>query len=101
LYDPAVHISHVAFARPRFFVMYPLRHLQSDCRVLPISADEDAWHGRHTLADDAATTGEYVLFPQSVHACGPAAVLYFPSTHDRHAAPFAPLYPALHWQSLA
>jgi hypothetical protein len=58
-------------------------------------------HGTHTLADVAATAGEYVLLPQSVHACGPGAVLYVPCTHVTHGCPFAPVYPALHWQSLA
>jgi hypothetical protein len=101
LYDPAVHIWHVALTVPRLFVRNPLRHLQSDGCVLPLSDLEFVWHGTHTLADVAATAGEYVLLPHSVHACGPGAVLNVPGTHAVHGWPFAPVYPALHWQSLA
>jgi hypothetical protein len=101
LYDPALQISHVALATPRFFVRYPMRQWQSDCRVLPMSEVELAWHGEHTLLEDAATTEEKVLLPQSVHLLGPTIVLYVPCTHPRHTPPFAPVYPALHWQSLA
>jgi hypothetical protein len=101
LYDPAVHIWHVALTVPRLFVRYPRRHLQSDGWLLPIRDLEFVWHATHTLAVVAATAGEYVLFPQSVHTCGPSAVLYVPGTHAVHVWPFAPVYPALHWQSVA
>jgi len=101
LNDPALHTWHVAFAKPRLFVMYPGRHLQSDCRVLPMSDFDDVWHPRHTLLDVAATAGENVLLPHSVHLSGPSVVLYVPGTHAMHAWPFAPVYPALHWQSVA
>jgi hypothetical protein len=101
LYEPALHISHVAFGAPRLFVRYPLRQWQSDCLVLPISDVELPWHARHTLLEDAATTDEYVLFPHSVQVLGPTVGLYVPCTHERHTAPFAPVYPALHLQSLA
>jgi hypothetical protein len=69
--------------------------------VLPIRDVEFAWHDRHTLLEDAATSDEYVLFPHSVHASGPTVGLYVPCSHPRQTAPFAPVYPALHWQSLA
>jgi hypothetical protein len=62
---------------------------------------DDVWHKVHTLLDDAATAGEYVLLPHSVHLAGPSVGLYVPDTHTRHDWPFAPVYPALHWQSLA
>jgi hypothetical protein len=101
LYDPALHIWHVAFTAPRLFVRYPITQWQSDCRVLPISDVELPWHAAHTLLEVAATAGENVLFPHSVHVLGPMLVLYVPCTHPRHTAPFAPVYPALHWQSLA
>jgi len=101
LYDPALHISHVALAMPRFFVRYPIRQWQSDCRVLPISAVELPWHGAHTPLEDAATAEENVLFPHSVHVLGPMLVLYVPGTHPRHTAPFAPVYPTLHLQLVA
>jgi hypothetical protein len=101
LNDPALQISHVAFGAPRFFVRNPLRQWQSECRVLPIRDVEFAWHDRHTLLEDAATSDEYVLFPHSVHASGPTVGLYVPWSHARHTAPFAPVYPTLHAQSLA
>jgi hypothetical protein len=101
LNEPALHISHVAFAAPRLLVRKPSRQWQSDCLVLPISDVELPWHARHTLLDVAATTPEYVLFPHSVHACGPGTVLYVPCTHPRQTCPFAPVYPALHLQSIA
>ena len=69
--------------------------------MLPISEVELLWHAAHTLLDVAATADEYVLFPHNVHVLGPTAGLYVPCTHDRHGCPFAPVYPALHWQSLA
>jgi hypothetical protein len=101
LNDPALHTWHVAFAKPRLFVMYPGRHLQSDCRVLPMSDFDDVWHPRHTLLEVAATACENVLLPHSVHLSGPSVVLYVPGTHAMHAWPFSPVYPALHWQSVA
>jgi hypothetical protein len=101
LYDPAEHIWHVGLSLPRLFVRYPRRHLQSDGRVLPITDTELSWHPRQTTLDDAATTPEYVLFPHSVQGLGPTVGLYVPCTHDRHVAPFAPVDPALHWQSVA
>jgi len=78
LYEPALHISHVAFAAPRFFVRNPIRQWQSDCRVLPINEVELLWHAKHTLLDVAAATDEYVLFPHSVQLFGPLTVLYVP-----------------------
>jgi hypothetical protein len=101
LYDPALQIWHVALGAPRWFVRNPLRQWQSDCRVLPISDVELAWHAKHTLLDVAATTPEYVLFPHSVHTSGPTVGLYVPCTHAIHTAPSAPVYPALHLQSIA
>jgi hypothetical protein len=101
LYDPALHIWHVALAAPRLLVRKPNRQWQSDCRVLPISDVELPWHAKHTLLDVAATTPEYVLFPHSVQALDPTVGLYLPCTHARHTAPSAPVYPALHLQSLA
>jgi hypothetical protein len=101
LYDPALQIWHVAFGAPRWFVRNPLRQWQSDCRVLPISDVELPWHAKHTLLDVAASTDEYVLFPHRVQVLGPTVGLYVPSTHEVHTAPFAPVYPALHRQSLA
>ena len=69
--------------------------------MLPISAVELPWHGAHTLLEDAATAGENVLLPHSVHALGPTTVLYVPCTHPRHTCPLAPVYPALQRQSTA
>jgi hypothetical protein len=97
LYVPALHIWHVAFPEPRCLVRYPLKQWQSDCRVLPRFEVELPWHTAHTLLELAATAEENVLFPHSVHACAPTAVLYVPCTHARHSCPFAPVYPTLHW----
>jgi hypothetical protein len=69
--------------------------------VLPIRDVEFDWQAKHTLLEDAATSDEYVLFPHSVHASGPTVGLYVPWSHARHTAPFAPVYPTLHAQSLA
>jgi hypothetical protein len=54
-------------------------------------------HGEHC----AAPLRENVLLPHSMHLSGPSVVLYVPGTHAMHAWPFAPVYPALHWQSVA
>jgi hypothetical protein len=59
------------------------------------------WHAVHTALDVAASAEEYVLFPHKVHALGPISVLYVPCTHPRHTSPSAPVYPALHRQSIA
>jgi len=101
LYDPAEHSSHVSFAVPRFLVRNPTRQWQSDCRVLPMSDVALPWHAVHTSLDVAASAEEYVLFPHKVHALGPISVLYVPCTHPRHTSPSAPVYPALHRQSIA
>jgi hypothetical protein len=101
LYVPALHIWHVALLDPRFFVRNPLKQWQSDCLVLPLFELELLWHAAHTLLEFAATAEENVLFPHSVHAWAPTAVLYVPCTHARHCCPFAPVYPTLHWQVVA
>lgn len=48
-----------------------------------------------------AAASEYVPSSQYVHGSEPVAPLYSPATHASHGAPFGPVYPALHEQSVA
>ena len=76
---------------------------QSHSSILPLPATESEFTGHATHAAAAAAAAEvlYKPTPHKVQGRGPVVSLYDPAAHAVHAPPFAPVYPALHWQAVA
>jgi len=73
LYSPALHAVHCALSGPE----YPGLHVHT---LLPAGLEESAGHPKHSS--------------------GPTDVLKVPCRHSWQGDPFAPVYPALHLQSV-
>ena len=73
---------------------------QSHSSILPLPATESEFTGHATHAAAAAAAAEvlYKPTPHKVQGRAPVVFLYDPAAHAVHAPPFAPVYPALHWQ---
>ena len=91
LYVPATHCVHALPCWP----VEPVLQVQSISSLLATAELENAGQPKQTF-DVAATLVEYVFTGQFVHTPAPAITLYVPAAHGAHAAPFAPVYPALH-----
>jgi len=76
---------------------------QSHSSILPLPATESEFTGHATHAAAAAAAAEvlYKPTPHKVQGRAPVVSLYDPAAHAVHAPPFAPVYPALHWQAVA
>ena len=85
---PGMHAAHVMLAS--------LTHAVSSARPIPHTSQ--SWH---VASEVAASAVEYVCAEQLVHAADPSSGLYVPAAQLEHAAPSAPVYPALHLQSVA
>jgi hypothetical protein len=71
------------------------RHAVQDPPSCPVNPRLH-WHADVTTA----AAGESEFGKQLLHGNEPFETLYFPATQAVHAAPFAPVYPALQMQSV-
>jgi hypothetical protein len=98
LYFPAIQPAHV----PPFGPEYPRLQRQAETAVCP-EADVTEYAGQATqvISAVAPTVAENALAAQLVHAAEPEPALYFPATHNTHAAPSDPVAPALQVQAVS
>ena len=98
LYFPATQTAHV----PPFGPEYPRLQRQAETAVCP-EADVTEYAGQATqvISAVAPTVAENALAAQLVHAAEPEPALYFPATHNTHAAPSDPVAPVLQVQAVS